>query len=290
MKLVFIPDGGTDIRNGKRGQFQKFRRLYHPVMHQKFLRRASHRVAEDLAEITPVDAAYRGDLLYGYIVLEILLDEIDRFFYIIVAHLTAVHRRGPLGGAGEVIQKKIKMPHQMHRGFFGVMDNIVHLLHQHFPQFFGMGMVYRRIQRKFRQIKRFLHPQAVKLDPHILPGKTVIGKISIDLPGKDQKTLAALNGEGLRLSFGIVRHQRAGAGEDIMKKIMVSGKRTKGVAGIALLITMLIHIQIDEILAGEYIKENIAHKGSPFAVISVNPQCHSENLRFSSCRAFAWTM
>ena len=141
MQLVLISHGGSDIRDGERSKFQKLPRLYHAVIHQKLLRGSPHGVAKDLSEIATVDTAYAGNLLDRDIVLKILLDKIDRFLNKLVTHPAAVHRCRSRGGAGEIVQKQMEMSDQVHGGFLGMMDDVVHLLFHQLPQFLGTGMI-----------------------------------------------------------------------------------------------------------------------------------------------------
>lgn len=65
----------------------------------------------------------------------------DGFFYVVVAHLAALHQGLCLCGAGETVKKKIQVPDEMKGGFLWVVDNVVHLPHHLLPQVFGAGAV-----------------------------------------------------------------------------------------------------------------------------------------------------
>ena len=68
---------------------------------------------EDFAEIAAVNATDGGNVFDGNMILKILLNIVDCFFDIVIAHLTAGNQLGGLGGLGKVIQKQIQVSDQM---------------------------------------------------------------------------------------------------------------------------------------------------------------------------------
>ena len=76
-------------------------------MDEEFLGRAAGAGAENAAEIAAVDAADVRNIFNGNIVLEVLLDKIDGFFYVIITHFAAGNRSLRPCRLGEIIQKKV---------------------------------------------------------------------------------------------------------------------------------------------------------------------------------------
>ena len=94
--------------------------------------------------------------------------------------------------------------------------------------------------------------QSVKLDPHILPRISLVGKIGIDKARTDQKSLPGLKliptGSHSILPCGI---QTAAPRNDIVEQVVVADEGPKGVQRFALLISVLIDTQIQKIFIGK---------------------------------------
>ncbi len=86
MQLIFIADGSADIRDGKLGQLQQFRRFCHAVVNQKLLRGFSDCIVKNFSEVAPVEPAGFCNLFYGNIILKIHLYKRKRFLNIEIAH------------------------------------------------------------------------------------------------------------------------------------------------------------------------------------------------------------
>ena len=72
---------------------------------------------ENFSEITSIQPAGGGDILYGDIVLEILLDEGEGLLYVEVPQTASLSGlgRGRGGGADQAVQEQIEMPDQVER-------------------------------------------------------------------------------------------------------------------------------------------------------------------------------
>lgn len=91
----------------------------------------------------------------------------------------------------------------------------------------------------------------------------MIRYIGTDLMGEEHKALAAFHlmwyGFSLRI-FGI---QSAGAGQAVVKKIVVPGSRAEGLGRVTLLPAELIQSQIDKIFTWKNRKNHFAHLIEP---------------------------
>ena len=93
-------------------------------------------------------------------------------------------------------------------------------------------------------------------------GKFFISIVSCDLSWENEKALSAFDGIRLGNPFCIIGHQCSGSGNNIVEKIVVSGHGTKGMTGVTLFISILIHTKINKIFMGKNMKKCIAHNGS----------------------------
>ena len=141
VQLVGIPHHISDVRNGQLRQFQKLRGLGHPVGDQEFLGRLSHIFMKYFSEITPVQPAGGGDILYGDIVLEILLDEGDGFFNIEIPQAVSLSDLGGGGRAHQGVHEQIEMADEVKGGFLPVIDDIQHFFLHFFANIFIAGFV-----------------------------------------------------------------------------------------------------------------------------------------------------
>ena len=98
MQLVFVANGISNIRDGKRCHLEQFGSLCHAVADQKFLWRFSYRTVKDLSEITAVDTAKSRNIFHSDVVLKILFNEADRFLYVKITHSAALNQS--CGAAG----------------------------------------------------------------------------------------------------------------------------------------------------------------------------------------------
>ena len=126
MQLVRIAHCISGIRDGQVGEPQQLGGLGHAVGDQEILGRLSHIFVEDLTEIASVQAAGGCDILHGDIVLEVLLNEGNRFFDIEIAQ--AVSSADPGGGSGtyKAVDKEKEVPDQMEGGLVLMVDDIKH--------------------------------------------------------------------------------------------------------------------------------------------------------------------
>ena len=67
------------------------------------------------------------------------------------------------------------------------------------------------------ELHRALCAKAVKFNPCVFPGEILIRYVGSDLTGKEHKSLAAFDLKGLCDAVGIIRHQRAGSGNDVVE-------------------------------------------------------------------------
>ena len=141
VQLVGIPHHISDVRNGQLRQFQKLRGLGHPVGDQEFLGRLSHIFMKYFSEITPVQPAGGGDILYGDIVLEILLDEGDGFFNIEIPQAVSLSDLGGGGRAHQGVHEQIEMADEVKGGFLPVIDDIQHFFLHFLTNIFIAGFV-----------------------------------------------------------------------------------------------------------------------------------------------------
>ena len=88
-----------------------------------------------LSQIAAVDAATGSYIFDRDVIRKILLYEVYRFFYIVIAHFTGFYHLGRGGGTGECIQKKVGMTDQVKWRFVWVIGNIEHFVHHDFPVF-----------------------------------------------------------------------------------------------------------------------------------------------------------
>ena len=126
------------------------------------------------------------------------------------------------------------MPDQVKGGFVLVVYNIKNFILHFFVNIFVARPVYGLTLVQACQFHGFLHPQAVKFQPGIFPGKFPVGDIGADLVGKQQKSLAAFDLVSYVCPPAIVRNELSGAGETQMEEIMVPGRGTEGMRRVAL--------------------------------------------------------
>lgn len=82
MQLVGVPYRISHISDGEVRQLEQLCGFDHPVVHEEFLRGLTDRLLEDPSEIAPVQAADFCDAFHRYIILEVLFDVGQSFFYI----------------------------------------------------------------------------------------------------------------------------------------------------------------------------------------------------------------
>ena len=82
MKLIRIPYRIADITDGQLGQLEQLRCFCHSVAEQELLRGFPDSFFEDTPEICAVQSAERSNAFDRDIVLEVLFDVVERFFYI----------------------------------------------------------------------------------------------------------------------------------------------------------------------------------------------------------------
>lgn len=88
MKRVFVADLPGNFCNCHIGLLKQGTGFGHPVFDNKLLRRFSGAFLEDLSKIGPVDAEDFGDAFHRNVICEILLNIMNGFFYIVIAHLS----------------------------------------------------------------------------------------------------------------------------------------------------------------------------------------------------------
>ena len=71
MKLIRVSHCIGNVPYGQIGQLEQFCRLYHPVVHQEFLRGLPEGFFKDPSEVTPVQTAGSSDPLHADIILKI---------------------------------------------------------------------------------------------------------------------------------------------------------------------------------------------------------------------------
>jgi len=109
VQLVWISNCISDIADRKGSQFQQFGSFGHTVGNQEFLWGFSHIFAENLSEITPVQTTGSGNIFYGNIILEILLNKGKRFLNIEVPQAAAPVCLSGGRGVHQAVYEQIKM-------------------------------------------------------------------------------------------------------------------------------------------------------------------------------------
>ena len=86
MKLIRIPYRIADITDGQLGQLEQLRCFCHSVAEQELLGGFPDSFFENTPEVGAVQSTERSDILDGDIVLEVLFDVVECFFYIEISH------------------------------------------------------------------------------------------------------------------------------------------------------------------------------------------------------------
>ena len=128
MKLVWITHRVSDIRNGQFGQLQQFSGLGHAVRDQKRLWRFSCSLMKYFPEIASVQAAGGGDILHGYVILEILFDKGKSFLNIEIAKTVSLVDLCGGGGTDKAVNKQIEVSDQMKGRFLFMIYDIQHFI------------------------------------------------------------------------------------------------------------------------------------------------------------------
>ena len=118
----------------------------------------------------------------------------------------------------------------------------------------GVGVV------QARRSQIFPDPQAVKLQPHVLPGLVLVRAVGVHLARADEKALVRpqVIAPGYAVRGGGV--QKAPSGDHVVEEKMVADKGAEGVEGGALLPSVLVQPQIQEIFVGENREGEIVHR------------------------------
>lgn len=132
------------------------------------------------------------------------------------------------------------MPDQVKGRFFFVVDNIEHFGFHDFRQVFVTCLIDRLVYGEACQFDGLFGAQAIKFNPYIFPGDGIVRDVSAYLVWKEHEPLAALNLVCVRLPFGIVGIERAGAREAEMEEIVVPGGRAEGMGWVALFPSKLV--------------------------------------------------
>ena len=86
MELIRVSHRVPDVVDGQFCQLEQFRSLGHSVAEKELLWGFSDGFFEDASEICAVQSTERSDILDGDIVLEVLFDVVECFFYIEISH------------------------------------------------------------------------------------------------------------------------------------------------------------------------------------------------------------
>ena len=146
----------------------------------------------------------------------------------------------------------LSLSQKVERGFIRVVDDVEHFIHHILPEILGMRVVDRMIRGKAGKPERFFDPQAVKLDPDILPGQFNIRPVGTDLLGKQHKAFSTFDVVFRRFAIALFCRKDPGAGNDIVKQIVILGDRTKCVCRCTLFPAVLIHDKINKIFVWKY--------------------------------------
>ncbi len=101
-------------------------------------------------------------------------------------------------------------------------DNIEHFGFHQIRQILIARLVDWLVYTQPGQLDGLLCAQPVKLNPHILPRNLMVGNIHVNLVWKAHKPLSALDRIGDGFALCIVAIQNAGAGNTVVKQIVVS--------------------------------------------------------------------
>src|SRR5699024_8285768 len=109
-------------------------------------------------------------------------------------------------------------------------------------------------------------------DPDIFPRKIDISPVGADLLWKQHEAFPAFDMVFMRFPLFILSGQHSGAGNDIVKEIMIFGNRTKCMGGSTLLPAILIECKVNEIFVWKYGKQVVVHRcaSSFFCIIYQN--------------------
>ena len=206
---------------------------------------------KDLAEIASVQPARPGDVFYRNIILKVFLNKYQGFMNIIISELIARSYLHGSGRASQRVQKQITMSDEMKGRLIFVVDDIKHFLHQCLPHLFGICSVNRRVRRQPGNGESLFYTKPVKFQPHIFPGKLLIGNVGVDLSGKDHKALPAFDGIFPGDAFRIARHKLSGPGNDIVEQKVGPGSRAIVMGRGAMLLSELIQPQVYKVFIRE---------------------------------------
>ena len=94
-----------------------------------------------LSEVASVQAAGGGDILHGYVVLEILFDKGKGFFNVEIAKTASFADLCGGGGADKTVNKQVEVPDQMKGGFLLMIYDLQHLVLHGFRNIFIVCLV-----------------------------------------------------------------------------------------------------------------------------------------------------